>query len=139
MLNQKVSKITYILKGNKMEPLSTAISFIIAKLNYGLSALFMSLLVLFLRKTPAIDGYGKAATACIVGGSAVGVAIIFGGALAVYLGMNPNDVNTGMAIGGGIGLVSFTIIKAFVKFFDRIDNKDIVEVAKEVKDAIKDK
>lgn len=122
-----------------MEPLSTAISFIIAKLNYGLSALFMSLLVLFLRKTPAIDGYGKAATACIVGGSAVGVAIIFGGALAVYLGMNPNDVNTGMAIGGGIGLVSFTIIKAFVKFFDRIDNKDIVEVAKEVKDAIKDK
>jgi hypothetical protein len=122
-----------------MEPLSTAISFVIAKLNYGLSALFMSLLVLFLRKTPAIDGYGKAATACIVGGSAVGVAIIFGGALAVYLGMNPNDVNTGMAIGGGIGLVSFTIIKAFVKFFDRIDNKDIVEVAKEVKDAIKDK
>ncbi len=122
-----------------MEPLSTAISFIIAKLNYGLSALFMSLLVLFLRKTPALDGYGKAATACIVGGSAVGVAIIFGGALAVYLGMNPNDVNTGMAIGGGIGLVSFTIIKAFVKFFDRIDNKDIVEVAKEVKDAIKDK
>ena len=122
-----------------MEPLSTAFSFVIAKLNYGLSALFMSLLVLFLRKTPAIDGYGKAATACIVGGSAVGVAIIFGGALAVYLGMNPNDVNTGMAIGGGIGLVSFTIIKAFVKFFDRIDNKDIVEVAKEVKDAIKDK
>lgn len=122
-----------------MEPLSTAISFIIAKLNYGLSALFMSLLVLFLRKTPAIEGHGRAATACIVGGSAVGVAIIFGGALAVYLGMNPNDVNTGMAIGGGIGLVSFTIIKAFVKFFDRIDNKDIVEVAKEVKDAIKDK
>ena len=122
-----------------MEPLSTAISFIIAKLNYGLSALFMSLLVLFLRKTPAIEGHGRAATACIVGGSAVGVAIIFGGALAVYLGMNPNDVNTGMAIGGGIGLVSFTIIKAFVKFFDRIDNKDIVEVAKEVKDATKDK
>ena len=122
-----------------MEPLSTAISFAVAKLNYGLSALFMSLLVLFLRKTPALDGYGKVATACIVGGSAVGIAIIFGGALAVYMGMNPNDVNTGMAIGGGIGLVSFTIIKAFVKFFDRMDNKDIVEVAKEVKDTIKGK
>jgi len=120
-----------------MEPLSTAISFAIAKLNYGLSALFMSLLVLFLRKTPAIDGYGKAATACIVGGSAVGVAIIFGGAVAVYMGMNPNDVNTGMAIGGAIGLVAFTIIKAFVKFFDRMDNKDIVEVAKEVKETFK--
>jgi uncharacterized membrane protein len=122
-----------------MEPLSTTISFIIAKLNYGLSALFMSLLVLFLRKTPALDGYGRAATACIVGGSAVGISIIFGGALAVYFGMNPEDVNTAMAIGGAIGLVSFTVIKAFVKFFDRIDNKDIVEVAKEVKDTIKGK
>ena len=122
-----------------MEPLSTTISFIIAKLNYGLSALFMSLLVLFLRKTPALDGYGRAATACIVGGSAVGISIIFGGALAVYFGMNPDDVNTAMAIGGAIGLFSFTVIKAFVKFFDRIDNKDIVEVAKEVKDTIKGK
>jgi hypothetical protein len=122
-----------------MEPLSTAISFAIAKLNYGLSALFMSLLVLFLRKTPALDGYGRAATACIVGGSAVGISIIFGGALAVYMGMNPNDVNTSMAVGGAIGLVSFTVIKAFVKFFDRMDNKDIVEVAKEVKDTIKGK
>ena len=122
-----------------MEPLSTAISFAIAKLNYGLSALFMSLLVLFLRKTPALDGYGRAATACIVGGSAVGISIIFGGALAVYMGMNPNDVNTSMAVGGAIGLVAFTVIKAFVKFFDRMDNKDIVEVAKEVKDTIKGK
>ena len=122
-----------------MEPLSTTISFIIAKLNYGLSALFMSLLVLFLRKTPALEGYGRAATACIVGGSAVGISIIFGGAMAVYFGMNPDDVNTAMAIGGAIGLVSFTVIKAFVKFFDRIDNKDIVEVAKEVKDTIKGK
>jgi hypothetical protein len=122
-----------------MEPLSTTISFIIAKLNYGLSALFMSLLVLFLRKTPALEGYGRAATACIVGGSAVGISIIFGGALAVYFGMNPDDVNTAMAIGGAIGLVAFTVIKAFVKFFDRIDNKDIVEVAKEVKDTIKGK
>jgi hypothetical protein len=120
-----------------MEPLSTAISFAIAKLNYGLSALFMSLLVLFLRKTPALDGYGRAATACIVGGSAVGISIIFGGALAVYMGMNPNDVNTSMAVGGAIGLVSFTVIKAFVKFFDRMDNKDIVEVAKEVKETFK--
>ena len=126
-------------KGINMESLAAAISFAIAKLNYGLSALFMSLLVLFLRKTPALEGYGRVATACIVGGSAVGIAVIFGGAIAVYFGMTPEDTNVGMAIGGSIGLVAFTIIKAFVKFFDRIDNKDIVEVAKEVKDTIKGK
>jgi hypothetical protein len=122
-----------------MEPLSSAISFIIAKLNYGLSALFMSLLVLFLRKTPALVGYGRVATACIVGGFSVGIAIIFGGALAIYLGMNPNDVNTGMAIGGAIGLVAFSAVKGLVKLFDRVDNKDIVQMAKEVKDTFKDK
>jgi hypothetical protein len=122
-----------------MEPLTSAISFVIAKLNYGLSALFMSLLVLFLRKTPALEGYGRAATACIVGGFSVGIAIIFGGALAIYLGMNPNDVNTGMAIGGAIGLVAFTAVKGLVKLFDRVDNKDIVQMAKEVKDTFKDK
>jgi hypothetical protein len=122
-----------------MEPLTSAIAFAVTKLNYGLSALFMSLLVLFLRKTPALDGYGRAATACIVGGFSVGIAIIFGGAAAVYLGMNPNDVNTGMAIGGVIGLVAFTAVKGLVKLFDRVDNKDIVQMAKEVKDTFKDK
>jgi hypothetical protein len=122
-----------------MEPLTSAIAFAVTKLNYGLSALFMSLLVLFLRKTPALDGYGRAATACIVGGFSVGIAIIFGGAVAVYLGMNPNDVNTGMAIGGVIGLVAFTAVKGLVKLFDRVDNKDIVQMAKEVKDTFKDK
>jgi hypothetical protein len=64
---------------------------------------------------------------------------IFGGAAAVYLGMNPNDVNTGMAIGGVIGLVAFTAVKGLVKLFDRVDNKDIVQMAKEVKDTFKDK
>jgi len=53
--------------------------------------------------------------------------------------MNPNDVNTGMAIGGAIGLVAFTAVKGLVKLFDRVDNKDIVQMAKEVKDTFKDK
>jgi hypothetical protein len=122
-----------------MEPLSTTISFIIAKLNYGLSALFMSLMVLFLRKTPALQGYGRAATACIVGGFSTGAAIIFGGSIAIYFGMNPDDVNTAMAIGGAIGLVAFTVLKGWAKLFDRVDNKDIIEMAQEVKDTIKGK
>jgi hypothetical protein len=122
-----------------MEPLSTTISFIIAKLNYGLSALFMSLMVLFLRKTPALQGYGRAATACIVGGFSTGAAIIFGGSIAIYFGMNPNDVNNAMAIGGAIGLVAFTVLKGWAKLFDRVDNKDIIEMAQEVKDTIKGK
>ena len=122
-----------------MDPLSTTISIIIAKLNYGLSALFMSLMVLFLRKTPALQGYGRAATACIVGGFSTGAAIIFGGSIAIYFGMNPDDVNTAMAIGGAIGLVAFTVLKGWAKLFDRVDNKDIIEMAQEVKDTIKGK
>jgi hypothetical protein len=51
------------------------------------------------------------------------------------MGLNEHDANTAMAVGGLIGLVSFTLIKAIVAFFDKLDGKDIVEVAQEVKKA----
>jgi uncharacterized membrane protein len=121
-----------------MEPTSTvAGGFAISKIYYALSALFMSMVVLFLRKTPALAHHGKAATGAIVGGTAVGASVIFGGWLTVFFGLNPDDANTAMAIGGLIGLASFTIIKSIVAFFDKMDGKDIVEVAQEVKLAAK--
>jgi len=119
-----------------MEPTSTAAGgFAITKVYLGLSALFFSMVTLFLLKNPALRNYGKTATGVIVGGTAVGTSVIFGGWLTVYLGLNPHDADTAMAVGGLIGFFSFTIIKSFVAFFDRLDGKDIVEVAVEVKKA----
>lgn len=118
-----------------MEPTSAAVAsgFALSKIYYGLSALFMAMIVLFLRRTPAIHQHGKMATGAIVGGTAVGTSVIFGGWLTVYAGFNPHDANTALAIGGVIGLVSFTAIKAIVLLFDRMDGKDIVEIVQEAK------
>jgi hypothetical protein len=119
--------------GDFMEPTSTAAgSFLLSKVYLGSSALFLAMLALFLRKTPALANHGKAASGAIVGGTAVGCSVIFGGWLTVWMGLNEHDANTAMAVGGLIGLVSFTLIKAIVAFFDKLDGKDIVEVAQEV-------
>lgn len=119
------------------ESTSAALSFISNKLYYGLPALFVSMVVLFLSKKPMLPGHGKAATGVIVGGTSVGCAVIFGGAIAVWFGMSPEDANISMAIGGGIGLSAFTIVKALVKYVDKMEDKDIVELAQEVKGAVK--
>lgn len=116
-----------------MEPITTAVGFGISKFYYGISALFMGMVVMFLRKTPNLRGHGKAASGAIVGGVSVGSGIIFGGAVAVYFGMNPNDANTALAVGGTIGLFAVGIITAVANLLDRTEDKDILEIAQEVK------
>ena len=107
-----------------------------SKIYYALSSLFMATVVLFLRKHPTLKNYSRTATAAIVGGTSVGASVVFGGSLAVWLGMKPEDANTAMALGGAIGLVSFTVIQAVVRLLDKWEDKDIVEVATEVKAAV---
>jgi len=130
-----VVKLAQLNMGNGMEPTTTtaASGFIATKIYWGLSALFMAMVVLFLKKQKTLAGHGKVATAAIVSGVSVGSSVIFGGSLAIWFGMNPDDVNTAMSLGGAIGLVSFTIIASLVRCLDRLEGKDIVEVAQEVK------
>lgn len=116
-----------------MEPITTAVSFGISKFYYGISALFMGMVVMFLRKSPTLRGHGKAASGAIVGGVSVGSGIIFGGAVAVYLGMNPNDANTALAVGGTIGLFAVGIITAVANLLDKTEDKDILELVEDVK------
>lgn len=117
-----------------MEPTTTtaATGFAISKIYYGIAALVVSMAVLFMRKNPRLNNHGRIATGAIVGGSAVGFGVTFGGFIAIYLGMNPDDANVALAIGGAIGLFSFTVVKILVNWFDKMEEKDIVEVAQEV-------
>ena len=62
----------------------------------------------------------------------MGAGVIFGGALAVQMGMNPNDANTALAVGGGIGLSAVAIVSWLANFFDNRQNKDLLEVVQEV-------
>jgi hypothetical protein len=63
----------------------------------------------------------------------VGAGIIFGGALAIRFGMDPNDANTALAVGGAIGLFAVGIITLVANLLDRTENKDLFEVVSEVK------
>jgi membrane associated rhomboid family serine protease len=123
---------------DNMEPTTTTtvLGFALSKVYYSLSALFMAMVVLFLKKNPTLPGHGKVATGAIVGGVSVGSAVIFGGAIAVWLGKDPNDLNTALAIGGAIGLVAWFVIYSLVKYLDKLEDKNIVEAAKAIKEDI---
>jgi hypothetical protein len=116
---------------------TSASGFVLSKVYYAVPALVISILVLFIRKTPALPGHGKLATGVIVGGTAVGFSVTFGGAIAIWLGMSPYDVNVAFAIAGACGILAFPLIKATVMLFDRWDGKDIIEVATETVAAAK--
>ncbi len=115
-----------------MEPVVAATSFAISKIYYGLSALFGGFMLSFFFMPAKLKQYKPVAAGAIIGGISVGSGVIFGGALAVYLGMNPNDANTALAVGGAIGLTAVAIVSWIANFFDKRQGKDILEVAQEI-------
>jgi len=120
-----------------MEPAVSAASFAISKVYYGLSALFGGFMVSFFFMPDKLKKYTPLAAGAIIGGISVGAGVIFGGGLAVYLGMNPNDANTALALGGGIGLVAVGIVSWLANFFENRKDKDLLQVVQEVKGATK--
>lgn len=121
-----------------MEPTSTAATgFALSKVYYGISSLFGGFMLSFFWMPERLKKHTPVAAGAIIGGVSVGSGVIFGGALAVYLGMNPNDANTALAVGGGIGLVAVAIVSWLANFFDRRQDKDILEVATEIRSAPK--
>ena len=108
------------------------VSFIVAKIYYGISALFGGLVLSFFWKPDRFKQHTPMAAGAIIGGISVGSGVIFGGAVAVWMGMNPNDANTALAVGGAIGLTAVAIVSWIANFFDKRQGKDILEVVKEV-------
>jgi uncharacterized BrkB/YihY/UPF0761 family membrane protein len=118
----------------EMEPTSTAATgFAVSKIYYGLSSLFGGFMLSFFWMPDRLKKHTPVAAGAIIGGVSVGAGVIFGGALAVYLGMNPNDANTALAVGGGIGLTAVAIVSWLANFFDRTKDKDIVQVVQEMR------
>lgn len=120
-----------------MEPVVTATSFAISKVYYGLSALFGGFMLSFFWMPDKLKKHTPVAAGAIIGGVSVGAGVIFGGALTVYMGMNPNDANTALAVGGAIGLTAVAIISWLANFFDNRKDKDILEVVQEVRQVTK--
>ena len=120
-----------------MEPVVTGISFAISKVYYGIAALFGGFMLSFFWMPERLKKHTPVAAGAIIGGVSVGAGVIFGGALAVQLGMNPNDANTALAVGGGIGLSAVAIVSWLANFFDNRQNKDLLEVVTEIRQVAK--
>jgi hypothetical protein len=117
-----------------MEPTAAvATSFAVSKLYYAIAGLFGGAALAFFWTPAKLSKHGRMAAGAIVGGVSVGSAVIFGGALAVYFGMNPNDANTALAVGGGLGFASIAIISLLANFFEKRENKDLLDVVNEVR------
>ena len=120
-----------------MDQAITGISFAISKVYYGLAALFGGYMLSFFWMPERLKKHTPVAAGAIIGGVSVGAGVIFGGALAVQLGMNPNDANTALALGGGIGMVAVAIVSWLANFFDNRQNKDLLEVVTEIRQVAK--
>lgn len=120
-----------------MEPVVTGISFAISKIYYGIAALFGGFMLSFFWMPDRLKKHTPVAAGAIIGGVSVGAGVIFGGALAVQFGMDPNDANTALALGGSIGLVAVAIVSWLANFFDRRQNKDLLEVVTEMRQVTK--
>jgi hypothetical protein len=70
------------------------------------------------------------------GGMSVGSAIVFAQPLLEMLGLS-NNWETQLMGGFCVGFLSYTVLGMIANFLRKNQNKDILEVSKEVKDGIK--
>lgn len=120
-----------------MEPVVTGISFAISKIYYGIAALFGGFMLSFFWMPDKLKEYTPIAAGAIIGGISAASGVIFGGWLAIRLGMDPYDANTALAVGGAIGISAVGIIALIANTFNNRKNKDLLEVVQEVRQATK--
>lgn len=116
-----------------MEPTASAAGFALSKIYYGIAGLFGGFGLSFFWMPQRLKEYSRLMAGCIIGGLSVGSSVIFGGALAVYLGMNPEDANTALALGGGIGLIAIAAFGIIANTLKKYESKDAFEIVAEVK------
>lgn len=116
-----------------MEPSTTAAGFALSKIYYGIAGLFGGFGLSFFWMPQKLKEHSRLMAGCIIGGLSVGSSVIFGGALAVYLGMNPEDANTALAVGGGIGLMALAVFGMIANTLKKYESKDAFEIVAEIK------
>lgn len=121
-----------------MEPTSTTtVAYILSKGAAALAGLFGGLSVSIFWQPKKLHQHGKLAAGAIIGGIAVSAAFTTGGIIARWVGLDFQEVDVALGLGYAIGAVSVGLIAWLANFFDRREGKDILEVANEVRGAIK--
>lgn len=116
------------------EPVSSAASgFAIGKALTAIAGFFGGLSVSFFWQPKKLHQYGKLAAGAIVGGIAVAASITLGGIVSHYIGIDVNNADAALAVGYVIGVMSVFVLSILVNFFEKKEDKDIFEVASDVK------
>jgi len=116
------------------EPVSSAASgFAIGKALTAIAGFFGGLSVSFFWQPKKLHQYGKLAAGAIIGGIAVAASITLGGIVSHYIGIDVNNSDSALAVGYVIGVLSVFVLSILVNFFEKKEDKDIFEVASEMK------
>ncbi len=117
--------------------LASEFHYLITKLLYALGGIFGGLFMGMLWRPAQMSNYKPLAAGAIIGGLSAGAAVAFGGLIAQAMGLDARGADVAMAVGTGVGLVALGVVGWMANFFNRRQNKDILEVVSEVKGAVK--
>lgn len=119
-----------------MEPTTTAASgFALSKGLSAMAGLFGALSVSFFWRPKAFHEHGKLVAGALIGGIGVGAAVALGGIIIKYFGMDAQSADVALGVGYLVGVMSVGVIGLLANFFKARENKDILEVAQEVRAA----
>jgi len=118
-----------------MEPTSSG--FAVGKILSGVAGFFGGLSLSFFWQPKKLHQHGKLAAGAIVGGIAVGASVTLGGVVAMIFGLDFSNSDVALGIGYAVGALSVGVVSFVANFFDRREDKDILEVAKELRSGTK--
>lgn len=120
------------------DPISgMASSFAVGKALTAIAGFFGGLSVSFFWQPKKLHQYGRLAAGAIIGGIAVGASFTLGGFIAAYLGMDINQADSALAIGYVVGVMSVFVLSILVNFFEKKEDKDILEVASDMQKTVR--
>jgi hypothetical protein len=121
-----------------MEPTATtAGGYFLAKVAAAFAGLIGGLSISFFYQPKKLHQHGKLAAGAIIGSIAVASAFALGGIVAHLLGVNFQNLDIALGIGWVIGIVSVGLVAWVANFLEKRETHDILEVASEVKAAVR--
>lgn len=120
-----------------MEPGSTtagvATAQFVSKTLAGLAGLFGGLSISFFWQPKKLHQHGRFMAGLIIGGIAVSAAFLLGGSIALWIGVDFTNTDVALGLGYVIGATSVGTISFLANFFDRREDRDILEIATELR------
>lgn len=118
-----------------MNPSET--QYIVTKILYALGGIFGGVAIGMFWRPAQLRHHGAVAAGVMIGGLSAGAAVAFGGLIAQALGLDARGADVAMAVGTTVGLVALAAIGWLANFFNKRQDKDILEVVTEVKGGAK--